>query len=146
MSLIKFNRKGFPWSDSIFDSLLDPADFKDFFNGKDNLPAMNVKETSNEYQIELAVPGFTKEDIEVTVVDSRLNIVAQKSKKEVEENQEGYTRKEFNYNRFSRSVQLPANVDGDNEIKATYENGILALKIQKSEELEAASKKTIEIA
>ena len=62
-----------------------------------------------------------------------------------EEKDETYTRKEFNYNAFKRSLKLPASVNPDQKVKASYKNGILNLHLQKKDEAKAATKKIIEI-
>ena len=77
MSLIKFNRR-FPLFDSMFPEILD-ADriFTDDLVLKDNwVPAINVKENKNNLEIEVAAPGFSKEDFEVTITDDILTISA----------------------------------------------------------------------
>lgn len=114
--------------------------FDDFFR-KDWVPAVNVSETDKAYDIELAAPGLKKEDFHVKVVDGVLTISSEKkSEKEVKD--KNYTRKEFNYASFSRSFTLPENVK-EEEIKATYENGVLKLNIAK---LAVAVSKAKEIA
>jgi HSP20 family protein len=57
----------------------------------------------------MADPGFAKKDFEVTIEDNCLNISAEKLSSE-EQKEDNYTRKEFSYNAFERSLQLPENV------------------------------------
>lgn len=146
MSLIKFNKNRFPLSSGLsnfFDRDLLFDD--DFFNLEKSLPAMNVKEHDKDFEIELASPGFNKKDFEITMKDDVLEVSAQKGEEE-EENEDDYTRKEFNYRSFRRSLQLPKTVDNTKDVKATYKNGILKLHLLKKEEAEEKAKRKIEVA
>ena len=149
MSLIKFNNRNrlFPsWNNDSLKSFLSNDDFfnNDFFEENSLMPAMNVKEHEKDFEIEFAAPGFSKKDFEVTINENVLNVYGKK-KKETEEKQEDYTRKEFSYNSFKRSLQLPKSVDAEQNIKATYKDGILKLNLQKKEEAKATPKKVIEV-
>ncbi|MBQ0734787.1 Hsp20/alpha crystallin family protein [Aquimarina celericrescens] len=147
MSLIKFNKSRFPWFNDRIATWLDTDDFfaDDFFVRDRNLPAMNVKEHKDDFEIELAVPGFSKKDIEVTMENDMLHIRAKSSKEEVEEDEE-YTRREFNYNSFDRMLQLPTSVDQNEKVKAKYKDGILTLNLIKKEEAKEPPKRIIDIA
>lgn len=114
-----------------------------FWNGKANQPALNIKETDSFFDIELAAPGFEKEDFKITVEDGYLNIRAEKTLSK-EEKEEEYTRHEFSYNSFERGLPLPENVE-DEEIAAKYKNGILRFKLMKKEIEEKTKAKVIEI-
>lgn len=146
MSLVKFRR-------SPFESLLTPDfwDFKTrnlfddgFWSRRINEHALNVIEKPDEFQIELSAPGFNKKDFEVTIDNGCLNISAKKSK-EIEEVDDDYTRKEFSYDSFEKSLQLPETIV-DEKIKAKYENGILRFSLAKKEEAKKHKPKVIEIA
>ena len=132
MSFIKKQEKAFP---SVFSDLFD---YDKFFGGsifKDlekAMPATNVKETDKEFKIELAAPGFKKEDFKVNLDNDVLSISAE-TKDEKKEEGEKYTRREFSYNSFSRSFQLPASANGE-KINAKYEDGILKIDISKKDE------------
>jgi len=145
MSLIKFNKSGFPWNNNLVDLFERDSIFdEDFFNLEKSMPAMNVKEHENDFEIELASPGFEKKDFEITMKDDVLEVSAQKSKEEKEKDDD-YTRKEFNYRSFRRSLQLPKTVDDSKDVKATYKNGILKLQLMKKEEAKRKVKRKIEI-
>jgi HSP20 family protein len=148
MSLIKFNNGNrlFPWNNDSLKNFLSNDDFfnHDFLEEDSLMPAMNVKEHDQDYEIEFAAPGFSKKDFEVTIDDNTLNVCAQKQK-EVEEKDENYTRKEFSYNSFKRSLKLPVSVNTNQDVKATYKNGILKLNLQKIEEAKEKPKKVIEV-
>lgn len=145
MSLVKLDGKRFPWNESLIDFFNRDAFVNDdFFNLEKTHPSMNVKEHKDDFEIEFAAPGFDKKDFEITMKDDVLEVSAQKSKEETEED-ENFTRREFNYNAFTRTLQLPASVDRSKDVKAVYKNGILKLKVQKMEEAKKNHKKVIEV-
>lgn len=149
MSLIKINNRKrlFPsWTNDSLKTFLSSDDFfnNDFFDEDSLMPAMNVKEHDDEFEIEFAAPGFTKKDFEVTIEDNILNVSGEK-KHEMEEKEEDFTRREFSYNSFKRSLTLPKTVNTDQEVKATYKNGILKLNLYKKEEAKEQPKKVIEV-
>lgn len=123
------------WSSDLLDV--------DFWNGRSREPALNIIETDNQFEIELAAPGFAKKDFEVNVEDGFLNISAEKSttKKEEEDN---YVRREFNYSSFQRSLELPKSVK-DEAIKASYHDGILSFILAKKEEAKKQKPQKIKI-
>ncbi|MFS4447973.1 Hsp20/alpha crystallin family protein [Maribacter sp. 2307UL18-2] len=146
MSLIKFNKNRFPWNSNLVDFFdRDDLFHSDFFNLEKSLPAMNVKEHDDGFEIELASPGFEKKDFEITMNDDILEVSAVKNEEEEEQN-DAYTRKEFNYRSFRRSLQLPKTVDNSKDVEATYTNGILKLRLMKNEETSEKPKRVIEVA
>ena len=105
----------------------------DFSKAKEsNLPAVNIAETPNEFNLELAVPGIKKETIKVNIDNNTLTISNIKDEA-IKERKDNFKRTEFNYTSFERSFQLPKTVDVDN-IEATYEDGVLHVKLPKNEE------------
>ncbi len=110
-----------------------------------SLPAANISETDKEYKIELAVPGFKKEEVKINLENEVLSITAE-NKTEKEEKTKKYTRKEFSYGSFNRSFQLPKVANAE-KIHAKYEDGLLKLDIPKKEEaIDRLTKKEIKIA
>jgi HSP20 family protein len=107
-------------------------------------PAVNINETSKEFNLEFAAPGFKKDDFKVNIDDNVLTISAE-TKSEKNEETKKYTRKEYSYNSFTRSFTLPENVNTEN-IDAKYDNGILKLSVPKKEETKALPKKEIKVA
>lgn len=146
MSLVKLNRRRFPWINDGVPSWLDADEFfaDDFFQTERNVPAMNVKENKTNFEIELAVPGFSKKEIEVVLENDLLKVSAKKSE-EKKEDKEGYSRKEFSYNQFERSLQLPNTIDPATGVKAVYNNGILKLELLKKKETKVTPKKLIQV-
>ena len=155
MSLVKFKRKTRPFANLVTSDFFDMEDFFDktfwergmisdrFWNGRAGEPALNIKETEDHYEIELAAPGFDKEDFEVTIDNGYLNISAKKSE-EAEEKEEEFTRREFSYKEFERSLLLPENV-AEEEILAKYKNGILRFNLVKKEIEKKREPKKVEI-
>lgn len=109
-----------------------------------NTPAVNVKETDEGFQVELAAPGLVKEDFNIEL-DNDLLVISSEKKSESESEEKGkYTRKEFSYTSFKRSFTLPETADA-NKIEASYENGMLLIKLPKKEEAKVQPKRLIEI-
>jgi len=94
--------------------------------------------------LEVAVPGFSKDDFSIDVDHHTLTITGEK-KEETKEEKENYTRKEFSYASFKRVFTLPETVNGEN-ISAAYENGILRVQLPKKTEEKKENKKTIKVA
>jgi len=140
MSLLVKSNGGFP---TLYSDWLNPAllasDIMDFdleapFSALRlgiNVPSANVTETPKEYLVELAAPGLNREDFKVEVNDRVLTISSEKNEEKKEE-KEGYSKREFSYNSFSRSFSLPDNVKEGN-IDAKYKDGILKISIPKKE-------------
>lgn len=100
------------------------------FIGRDiayNLPAVNVTETATAFRIDLAAPGLEKSDFNIQLDKNQIIISA---KKENNSETENFKRREFNYSNFERRFTLPPSAD-KTAIKAQYENGILAVTIDK---------------
>ena len=146
MSLIKFRRR-MPLIDQGVPTWFDTSDIfnDDFFENGKSLPPMNVKETETTFDIELAIPGFSKDEIEVSLENDVLHVSAEKEKETVEQNVEGYTRKEFSYNSFERKIKVPDTVNQKEEVKATYYNGVLNLQLIKEKDAIEQPKKKITI-
>lgn len=97
-----------------------------------HLPAVNVKETNDTYEIIMAAPGLEKNDFKIDVNGSLLTISAEKDEKR-EEKDESYSRREYSYKSFSRSFSLPEDIHKD-KIDANYQNGELRLTLPKKDE------------
>jgi HSP20 family protein len=102
-------------------------------------PAANVREDEKNYTIELALPGFTKDEISISFEEEVLTVTAGRQPKE-EVKGPKYTWNEFGYkSKYERSFQLPETVDAD-QISAKFENGILNVILPKKEVQPAAVK------
>ena len=144
-TLIKRNRLSFPaLVNDIFDSNLRDLT-GDVFNwpAPKNIPSVNVTETSKEFKIALAAPGLEKKDFKIEVENGMFTISSEKQEETKEEGKD-WIRKEFAYNQFARSFQLPENVLAD-KIDAKYENGLLNVVLPKKEVTVANPKKEIKV-
>ena len=108
-----------------------------------NVPATNIRETEKEYQIEVAAPGLNKEDFHVDV-QNRMLIISAEKKVEKNEGDENFTRREYNFSSFQRSFRLPETVR-EEDIDASYKNGVLMLTIPKVEETGKQKRRQINI-
>lgn len=131
-----------------------PAYWDDFFNDrffnqvshmncKENSPAVNVSEDEKGYSIEVAAPGLTRKDFNLEIENDVLTISSERKENKKETNQ-NFLRREFNYQSFKRSFQLPDTVDQE-QIQATHEDGILKLTLPKKEEMVQKASRQIEI-
>lgn len=94
-----------------------------------NSPAINVMENDKEYIVQVAAPGLDKSAFKLAIEKNQL-VISAEVKETNEESTEKYTRKEFNFKSFSRQFTLPENADVD-QINASYEHGILSVKVAK---------------
>lgn len=149
MNLIKRNGNhtlGFHRSffDDIFGRELFNWENNNFSTTSTTLPSVNIKETKDTYEVEVAAPGLEKNDFKVTLDGNLLTISSEKENKQVSE-QQNFTRREFSYQSFQRSFELPKNVVDEENISARYENGLLLLSIPKKEEAKQKPPRMIEI-
>ena len=131
MTLVKFNngQKNYgvnPFFNDVFDTLLNDAKYVS------RVPAVNIAETENDFQIELAAPGLKKEDFKINLDKNVLSVATEKKTENVEEGKK-ITKREYNYTAFTRSFTLPDSVD-HSKIDAEYTDGILKLVVAKREE------------
>lgn len=143
MALVKF-RSHLPLFNTAFENFISRS-LADFAQHELSFtqPAVNIIEQENSYQLEVAAPGFNKDDFSVSTSENVLRIQA-KSSREQTEKQENYTRREFSYQSFERSFVLPEDVNPE-AIQAKYENGILQIALPKKEQKQP-EQKVIEIA
>jgi HSP20 family protein len=110
------------------------------------LPAVNVRETNDDFQIEVAAPGMKRADFKVELDNNVLTISSQREETHEEKDQHGsYTRKEFSYQAFQRSFTLPQNKVEGEKIAARYQDGILHITIPKREEAKVKPPKQIAV-
>ncbi|MFN2439650.1 MAG: Hsp20/alpha crystallin family protein [Chitinophagaceae bacterium] len=116
-----------------------------FSNTGTTLPAANLKETNEGFEVEMAAPGMKKNDFRVEL-DGNLLTISSEITNETEENEgERYVRKEFSYQSFQRSFRLSKEVLDPDKINAKYEDGVLRLFIPKKEEAKQKPPKLIQI-
>lgn len=136
MTLVKFNNN---LMDSPFYNLAkrffdNDFDYLPTYEGRRNSGLSNIKETENEYVVELTAPGLKKEDVKIEIENDVLKISSDIEDSK-EENNNGYYRKEFYKSSFQRNFTLPENVKKE-EISASMTDGILNVVIPKIKEEE----------
>jgi HSP20 family protein len=119
-----------PWNELTGDGDLFPE-------WRTTLPAVNIAEDENSYLLSLAAPGMKKDDFRIDLEGDTLTIHAEKER-EQENGSRRFTRREYEYQSFSRSFTLPDGVDRD-KIDARYEDGVLMLTLSKKEEAKKKS-------
>lgn len=143
MSLVRFSNS----HPSVFDTLLENNWFegenRNYATTNTTLPSVNIKESSEDFEVEVAAPGFGKNDFRIELNRNLLTISSDKQLENKIEKQ--FTHKEFNYQSFSRSFTLPNTVESE-KIEAKYENGILKVVIPKKEEAKPKPVRMITIA
>lgn len=124
-------------------------DLNNFFRTSNNLnevnrnyPAVNIIEEPERYRIEVAAPGYSKDDFKVNIENDVLKISVDKEKNKVED--ENFTRCEFYNGSFERSFVVGKTID-INKIDARYENGILTITLSKKEEAKPQQPRSISI-
>lgn len=140
--LVRRNYPVFNTLDKWFDDFFT-NDVSNLFEKVSTLPAVNIKEREKDYMIEIAAPGFKKDDFEIEL-DNNVLIVSSNKKEEKVEDKHNYTKREFNYSEFKRTFTLPETVDMQ-DIKAEYKEGILELMIAKKPEAQVQPKRKIDI-
>lgn len=145
MNYVKYNPFD-PFNLKTFNKVIDDVagrSLSEFFDAAfvASSPPINIVETENAYNIEVAAPGLKKEDFDIAVEKEHL-IVSVKSENKKEDH-DTYSRREFNYTSFSRKFYLSEDVDRGN-ITANYKDGILLISLA-LKEVEIEVKKKVEV-
>ena len=98
-------------------------------------PAVDMYETEGEVMVKASLPGLKPEEVDITITGNALEIRGE-TKEETEEKRGDYFYKERSYGAFQRSLTLPVEIKAD-EAEATFENGVLTLKVPKVEQAKA---------
>ena len=140
MTLIEKKEPSFPGISECFDNFF-AKDLDVFSKFKATIPSINIKEKDEQFIIEVAIPGLTKDDFDINI-DNNILIISSNNQQKNEEKQANYTKREFCFSEFKRSFTLPdtANLD---EISANYDNGILTISIQKKDGAKTKLKRKI---
>ncbi len=124
-----------------------PDFFNDFFDNswmerpKATAPAINVLETPEQYQLELAAPGMTKADFDIHLDEEGDLVIKMEKKQDQNEQKKGhYVRREFSYTKFQQTMLLPEDTDRE-AIAAKVENGVLVVSIPKVKKVEVEKAK-----
>jgi HSP20 family protein len=151
MSLARRTTDQFPALTGFFDDLFGRDLFNwstsNFSSTNTTIPAVNIKETNDSFEVEVAAPGMKKEDFKVQLEGNTLTISSEIHQETTDgSNDERYSRREFSYQSFQRMFVLPKEVVDEDKIVAKYENGILKLDIPKREEAKKKGPRLINIA
>ena len=145
MSLIKRDVGYAPTLSNFFDDFFT----RDLFNWPSSsstgtsIPKVNIFETDNEFHVEMAAPGMSKDDFKVELDNNMLTISSQRETEEKDE-KKNYQRREYSYQSFVRTFHLPDSAEAE-KINAKYVDGVLNMVIPKKEEAKRKPIKTIKI-
>ena len=108
-----------------------------------NLMKTDVRETADSYELDIDLPGFKKDEIHLELNDGYLTISAEKSLEKDDENKKGKILRQERYaGVMQRSFYVGENIKVE-DVKASYESGVLHVMIPKKEALKAPEKNTI---
>ncbi len=130
-------RRNQNWLPEVFNDLFETTWRPARVSGSTS-PAVNVIESADDYRVELAVPGYKKEDFRIKIDEDNNLVIAMETKQETAE--EGkpadnkatyrYLRREFHYGKFQQTLLLPEDVQRD-RIAARVEDGVLTVTLPK---------------
>jgi HSP20 family protein len=144
MTLRRFSNQH-PLFDRFFENDLFDWSNRNYSNTSTTLPSVNIKESNEDFEVEVVAPGFSKNDFKVELNHDLLTISSEKQiENETKEGQQ-FSLREFSYQSFSRSFILPNSADSE-KIRAKYEDGILRIIITKKEEAKPKPARQIAIA
>jgi HSP20 family protein len=133
---------------TVFDDFFKP--WNEWFDTSTSLlnrtltvPAVNIVETKDHFNLSFAIPGMKKDDFHIDMEGNMLSVSCEKEESK-EEKEHKYTRKEYNYSTFSRSFSLPEDVIKD-KIQATYTDGVLHVMLPKKDEAKKTILKSIQV-
>ena len=149
MKIVKRNGNLLNQFPTLFDDFLNRDIFNwgltNFSDTNTTIPAVNIKETPDNYEVEMAAPGMTKKDFKVQLEGNTLTISSEKATEREDKDEVRYTSREFSYQSFSRTFNLQKDVVDTEYIQAKYEDGVLHLLIPKKEQAKQKQPKLIEI-
>jgi len=122
-------------------------DFFDFWNEDrlvETVPSLNIKEEKNNYLMEMAVPGLKKDDFDINMEGNLLTVSCNKETETKDNGTDNFSRREYSYSSFSRTVTLPDYADST-KIGAKYNEGILTLTIPKKPEAQRVTGQKIKV-
>ena len=132
------------WLNNWFDDSFFDTQWMPRVNGI--APAVNVKETTTEYTMEVAVPGLKKEWVRMNIdADGLMNVaIENKMEHKDEDKHTHYLRREFAYSNYEQTYTLPEDVDRD-KISAEVKDGVLEIVMPKNVKHEDKDVKHIEV-
>lgn len=143
MTLVRFSNQAPSIFDRFFNGELMDWTNSNYSSTNTSLPAVNIKESKDEFLIEVAAPGMKKEDFKIDYDNGRLTISSELEGNVQEE--EKYTRREFSYQSFHRTFNVSQEMVDGEKIQAKYTDGILHISLPKREEIKPKPAKQIAI-
>lgn len=147
MTLIRRTNGLFPSVPSFFDDFFT-KDVYDWSNANkahgSSLPAVNIKEDDNGFQVEVAVPGMKKDDFKIEI-DNDVLTISSENESNTEAENDTYKRREFHYASFKRTFSLPESTVNSDKVKADYVDGVLHVTLPKREEAKPKPARLIKI-
>ncbi|HLF34907.1 MAG TPA: Hsp20/alpha crystallin family protein [Cyclobacteriaceae bacterium] len=149
MAIIKRDGDIFSRFPALFDDFFTRS-FWDLSNSNfsetnTTIPAVNIIETDNNFEVEMAAPGMSKSNFNIELDNNVLMITSEKKSEKKENERDRFSRREFSYESFQRTFTLPKDVVDADKIQARYENGILRLTVPKKEEARTKPKRLTKI-
>lgn len=141
MTLVKLN-PAMPELYNIMNNVFDRSPLLRA-GGCSSVPASNIYEDEHGFTIEMSVPGFNKDDFQIKLDNHIITISSEKNNDE--NNTTKVLRQEFIPSSFTRSFTLAENVVDESSVIASYEAGILTLKMAKREEAKPKPARTIAV-
>ena len=139
MNLVKFQNPRYTVNgnliDELFSSFLSNDYHENYLRNSSKQPATNVFETEKDFRIEMMLPGFIKDDVQMNYHKNLLTVKVDKEEREEEEGKQGfkYAHREFGAFNFEKNFKIPNSVNAE-KIDAKFENGILTVVLPKKEE------------
>ncbi len=128
MTIIRWHRR--PSMSEVMENMLERNLNTGFEKNCGCIPATNILENDDAFEIQLAVPGLNKQDFKLEVEEDVLSVIYEKDQKEGA--QQEFLQQEFGFDGFTRSFSIPKTADAE-KIKANYERGILYITIPKQD-------------
>ena len=134
MSLLRFSNHQPALFDRFFENDLFDWSDRNYSGTNTTLPSVNIKESAEDFEVEVAAPGLAKNDFRIGLNHDLLTISSEKEIDNETKDGQTFTQHEFSYQSFRRSFTLPNIVDSE-KIVAKYSDGILRIIIPKKEEV-----------
>jgi HSP20 family protein len=122
------------WNAPVWDAKL----FADIQNGS-SFPKVNVKDTGNSYSIEIAVAGYSKEEVELELKE---NVLYMRGESKTVEEEGKFLAREISYRSFKRALKFPDKINSDTAT-CSYKDGIINVKVDKLNSISGSTKLTI---
>lgn len=149
MTIAKLSNNVYPsfpsFINKIFEGDLMDWSNSNFAGSNSTLPAVNIRENKDEFLIDVAAPGMSKESFSVNYENGRMTISSELKEEKKGKTDEKFTRREFSYMSFQRTFDIPENLVDGEKINASYTNGLLHIHLPKREELKPKPAREIKI-